>query len=104
MAKIKTYKWDTAKFLRDEEDIRLYLETMFEDGTPEEIAEAMGTVARARKMMGSIAKKAKVNTCSLYRSLSKDGTPYFKTIKTAVNSLGYRLTVAPINTPAKSAV
>jgi DNA-binding phage protein len=43
MKKIKTYTWDTAKFLRDEKDILLYLETMFEDGTPEEIAEAIGT-------------------------------------------------------------
>jgi probable addiction module antidote protein len=47
-------------------------------------------------MMGKIAKKANVDTNSLYHSLSKEGTPYFKTINAAVHSLGYKLTVTPI--------
>ena len=101
MGKIKLYKWDTAEFLRNEEDIRLYLETVFEDGTAEEISEALGNVARARKMMGKIAKKANVHSKSLYRSLSKKGTPYFRTINYAVNSLGYQLTVTPLKQQTK---
>ena len=95
MNKIKLSDWDASKFLKDEDDIKYYLEAVFSDGTAEEIAEALGNVAKARRVMGKIAKRAKVNATSLYRSLSKEGTPYFRTINHAVNSLGYRLTVTP---------
>ncbi|MDR1997829.1 MAG: putative addiction module antidote protein [Candidatus Margulisbacteria bacterium] len=95
MAKIKISNWDTAKHLKSEKDIKYYLEAVFSDGTAEEIAYALGNIARARHAMGKIAKSANVNISSLYRSLSREGTPYFRTINHAVNSLGYQLTVIP---------
>ncbi|MDR1453433.1 MAG: putative addiction module antidote protein [Candidatus Margulisbacteria bacterium] len=95
MAKITLHDWDASKYLKSEEDIKYYLEAVFNDGTAEEIAEAIGNVARARRVMGKIAKHAKVNFTSLYRSLSRDGTPYFRTINHAVHSLGFRLSVTP---------
>jgi len=95
MGKTKTKDWNASLFLNDEDDIKYYLEAVFEDGTAEEIAEALGNVARARQLMCKIAKKAKVNNNSLYRSLSKDGTPLFKTVNSAVNALGFKLTVVP---------
>jgi probable addiction module antidote protein len=96
MGKIKLHDWDASKFLKSEEDIKYYLEAVFKDGAPEEIAEALGNIAKARRVMGKIAKRAKVNNSSLYRSLSKKGTPYFKTINSAVHSLGYKLTISPL--------
>jgi len=100
MKKIKFYKWDTAEYLKSENDIKRYLEAVFNDGDPNLISEALGNIARARKMMGSIAKEAKVNNKSIYRSLSTKGTPYFRTINTAVHSLGYQLTIAPLKQSA----
>lgn len=96
MRKIKTTKWDAVDYLKTEEDIRYYLAAAFDDGDPELIAATLGDVAKARKLMGQIARKSKVNRSSLYRSLSKEGAPYFRTINTAVNSLGYKLTIAPL--------
>ncbi|MCL2880203.1 MAG: putative addiction module antidote protein [Treponema sp.] len=97
MGKIKPANWDTSRFLNDEEDIKYYLEAVFSDGTSEEIAEALGNVARARQAMSAIAKKTKVNTNSLYRSLSKDGAPLFKTVNSVVNALGFKLSVVPVH-------
>jgi probable addiction module antidote protein len=96
MNKTKLHDWDASKFLKDKEDIKYYLKAVFEDGTSEEIAEALGNAAKAVGAMNKIAKSAKVNNNSLYRSLSKNGTPYFKTINKAINSLGYKLTIVPL--------
>jgi len=97
MGKMKLKDWNTSRFLNDEKDIKYYLEAVFKDGTSEEIAEALGNVAKARQSMCKIAKKAKVNTNSLYRSLSKDGAPLFKTVNNVINALGYRLSIVPAN-------
>jgi len=94
--KDKLKDWDTSRFLKDEEDIKYYLEAVFKDGTAEEIAEALGNVAKANKMMSKVAKKAQVNSNSLYRSLSGDGDPLFKTVNSVVNALGFRLSVIPV--------
>jgi len=102
MNKIKLKDWDTSRFLKDEEDIQYYLEAVFKDGTAEEIAEALGNVAKARQAMSKIAKNAKVNNNSLYRSLSKDGAPLFKTVNSAVNALGFRLSIIPVQKKQKS--
>jgi probable addiction module antidote protein len=91
---VKISKWDFAEFLKTEKDIKVYLETAFEDGDPAVISAALGTAARARGM-SKVAKKAGVNRTSLYRALKKDSKPYFETISSVVNSLGYRLTLAP---------
>ncbi|MCL2174771.1 MAG: putative addiction module antidote protein [Treponema sp.] len=102
MAKIKVKDWDTSKFLKDEEDIKYYLEAVFKDGSAEEIAEALGNIAKARQAMSKIAKKANVNNNSLYRSLSKEGSPLFKTINSAVNALGFQLSVVPVQKKRKN--
>jgi DNA-binding phage protein len=54
--KMKTRKWDTARYLKTEEDVGNYLESVFEDGDPALIAHALGVVARAQGM-ARIAKK-----------------------------------------------
>ena len=95
MGKVKLIDWDTSKFLKDEDDVKHYLEAVFMDGTAEEITEALGNVAKARQAMHKIAKTAKVNNNSLYRSLSKDGAPLFKTVNSVVNALGYKLAIVP---------
>jgi len=103
MKKTKITKWDAIDYLKTEEDIQLFLETMFEDGTPEEITEAIGIVARARKMMSKIAKKSKVSRTSLYNSLSKEGSPSFKTLNFVANYLGYQFYLRPLDQHVKHA-
>ena len=100
---VKLINWDTSKFLKDEEDVKHYLEAVFLDGTAEEITEALGNVAKARQAMCKIAKKANVNGNSLYRSLSKDGAPLFKTVNSVVNALGFKLAIVPLQNMKKTA-
>ncbi|GBR76190.1 helix-turn-helix XRE-family transcriptional regulators [Candidatus Termititenax persephonae] len=88
---VKFSKYDFADYLKNEEDVRVYLETAFESGDTGFIAYALGNVAKAHGM-GRIAKKAGVNRESLYRSLSRRKNPYFSTISKVMNSLGYSLT------------
>jgi probable addiction module antidote protein len=92
---VKIYDYDFSKHLKTEYDINVYLETVFEDGDPAVIQAALGNVAKARRAMSKVAKKAGVSRESLYKSLSKKTNPYFGTISSVVNALGYRLTVVP---------
>jgi probable addiction module antidote protein len=48
--KTKTIPWDSAAYLKSDEDIANYLEAVFEDGDPALITNALGVVARAKAM------------------------------------------------------
>ena len=71
--KIKTKPWDSAAYLKTDEDIAHYLEAVFEDGDPSLVAAALGDVARA-KGMAQIAKAAGLGRESLYKALSPERT------------------------------
>lgn len=93
MGKVKTIPWDSAAYLKNDEDIAAYLEAVFEDGDPSLISHALGVVARA-KGMTKIAEEAGLGRESLYKSLSADGNPEFATVLKVVHALGLKLKVA----------
>jgi probable addiction module antidote protein len=93
MAKIKTFPWDAADYLKTDKDIAYYLEAVFEDGDPALIAAALGDVARA-KGMSQVAQAAGLGRESLYKALSKDGNPEFATVLKVLHALGLKLKVA----------
>jgi probable addiction module antidote protein len=93
MAKIKTFPWDAADYLKSDEDIAYYLEAVFEDGDPALIAAALGDVARA-KGMSKVAQDAGLGRESLYKALSKDGNPEFATVLKVLHALGLKIKVA----------
>lgn len=93
MAEAKTIPWDTADHLQTAEDIAAYLEAAFEDGDPEVIANALGTIARSQGMT-EIARRTGLGRQSLYKALSADGHPEFATVLKVVQALGLKLTVA----------
>ncbi len=97
MAKTKTYKWDSAKHLKTEQDIATYLTLAFEEygDDPVFIAKAFGTVARARGM-SKIARKAGLSRESLYRALSSEGNPEFATMLKVTHALGLKLHAIPV--------
>jgi probable addiction module antidote protein len=94
---LKTKRFDAADFLKSEQDIKLYLETVFEENDPKLITVALGDVARARRKMADAAKLANVRRENLYRSLSGKTKPSFETVSKVANSLGYRLMPVAIN-------
>ncbi len=91
--KIKTKPWDSAAYLRTDEDIAHYLEAVFEDGDPSLVAAALGDVARA-KGMAQIAKAAGLGRESLYKALSPEGNPEFATVLKVMRALRLKLKVA----------
>ena len=88
--KITTKPWDSAAYLKTDEDIAHYLEAVFEDGDPSLVAAALGDVARA-KGMAQIAKAAGLGRESLYKALSPEGNPEFATVLKVMRALGLKL-------------
>lgn len=89
-----TRPFDPAAYL-DTDDIRAaYLTEALATGEPGPIAEALGTLARARGMSG-IAREADLSREALYRALSANGNPELATVLGVVKALGLRLTAEP---------
>lgn len=93
-SKIRTRKYDAARYLRNERDIAAYLDAALEDGHSSVIAAALGNVARARGM-SAIARKAGLSRESLYKALAPDGNPQLSTVLSVLRALGLTFRVAP---------
>ena len=91
----KFTRWDSAEFLKTEEDIGYYLEACMEKAgdDPAFIAKALGTIARARGM-SQVARDAGLSRESLYRALSGEGNPEFGTILKVAKALGLKLHIS----------
>ena len=96
MGKIKLRKWDSAEYLKSDEDIVLYLEACLEEAGDDSafIAKALGTIARA-KGMTQLAKETGLGRESLYKALSGEGNPSFATILKVTTALGIKLHAQP---------
>lgn len=92
MEKTKLRKWDSAEYLKTDEDIVLYLEACLEEAGDDAafIAKALGTIARA-KGMTQLARDTGLGRESLYKALSGEGSPSFSTILKVIHSLGIKL-------------
>jgi probable addiction module antidote protein len=92
---MKLRKWDSAEHLKNEEDMRLYLEACFEEAgdDPVFIAKAFGVVARARGTT-ELARETGLGRESLYKALSGENNPSFGTVLKVARALGLKLTVA----------
>lgn len=86
-----TFKeFDASEYLTNPEEIEAYLNAVLEDGNAQEVALALGTVARCEGMT-RVARDANLNRVSLYTSLSKEGNPSLDTIMRVLDVLGYQL-------------
>lgn len=91
---LKLRKWDSAEYLKTEEDMVLYLEACLEEAGDDAafISKALGTIARARGM-SQLAKDTGLGRESLYKALSGNGNPSFATILKVAHALGFKLHV-----------
>ncbi len=89
-------RYDTADYLKNDEDILAYLEAVMEEGgdDPAYIARALGVVARARNM-SQLARDTGLSREGLYKALSEDGNPSFATIVKVAHALGLRVSFRP---------
>lgn len=90
MTKITTTRWDSAKYLKTDEDMAGYLEACLQENDPVLVAHALGVIARA-KGMSQMARETGLTREGLYKALSQDGNPEFATVLKVVNALGLRL-------------
>lgn len=95
--KLKTTAYDSAEYLNSREAVRAYVEEALETEDPVFIAQAIGTVARARGM-SEVAKLAGLSRESLYKALSSEGNPEFGTVLRVMHALGLRFSIARART------
>lgn len=100
----KFYPYDSAKYLETEEDIAMYLDAVMEEAgdDPGFIAQALGTVARARNM-SQLARDAGLTREGLYKALSSDGNPSLATVAKIAHALGLRLVFQPARQASEAA-
>ena len=84
--------FDVSNYLRDDEEMALYLSAMLEDGTPAEIAGALGDIAKARGM-AKLAEDTGLSRESLYKGLSGERVPSADTLLRVIRGLGLKLSV-----------
>ncbi len=99
---LKTRIFDPAHYLTTEESQDEYLQVTCEDGTPAEIAHALGVVARARGIT-DLARKTGLTRQALYKALSGEGNPEMATIAKVAEALGYRISLVKAQTDQKDA-
>ena len=85
---VGTVPFDAAEYLVDNETQLSYLNAALAEGDARAMADALGTVARARGM-SRIAKRSGLGRESLYKALSESGNPAFTTIVGVASALGY---------------
>ena len=87
-------EFDMAELLDSSEAIAEYLTVVMEENDPAALAQALGTIARA-KGMSEIAAKSGLGRESLYKALRTGAEPRFDTVSRVCAALGVKLVVKP---------
>lgn len=89
---IETKPFEAADYLKTPGQVAAYLEAWLEDGTPEEIRNALRTVARSRGM-AAVARDAQLSREALYKALGDNGNPTLDTLVKVAKALGMRISL-----------
>lgn len=104
MAKVETTKFDSADYLNSAEAIAAYLDAYLdaylEDAIPEELRNALATVARSHGI-SDLARRSGISRPGIYKALDENGNPSFETVRAILSAMGLRLTVEPADSQAK---
>ena len=89
-------RYDSADYLKTEEDIAAYLEAVMEEGgeDPGYVVRALGVVARARNMT-ALAREVGMSRVGLSKALSGDGNPTLSTVMKVAKALGLKVSILP---------
>ncbi len=91
-------QFDAAEHLKDEEDVAAYLTVVLEENDPAALAQALGTIARARGMT-AVAADAGIGREALYKALRPNAQPRFDTIARVCKALGVKLVAQAVHQP-----
>ena len=89
MPEEKFARYDSADYLKTEEDIAAYLEAVMEDG-----GDDPAYVARARNMT-ALAREVGMSRVGLNKALSGDGNPTLSTVMKVAKALGLKVSIQP---------
>jgi len=89
-------EFDITEYLDDEGAIAEYLTAVIEEKDPSALAQALGTVARARGMT-EIAKASGMGREALYKALRPNAQPRFETVTRVCEALGVKLVAQPVH-------
>lgn len=91
---IKIRKWNSAEYLKTDEDMQNYLQACIEESNNDAafIAKALLDIARANRMTQP-SKDTELGLDSLCQTLSSEVNPSFDTIIKVVIALNLRLTI-----------
>ncbi len=89
-------RYDSADYLKTDEDIAAYLEAVMEEGgdDPAYVARALGVVARARNMT-ALAREVGMSRVGLNKALSGHGNPTLSTVMKVAKALGLKVSIQP---------
>lgn len=82
--------------------LKAALEAYREDGNREAFLSALRDITEAQGGVPAIAKRINKPKQSLYKALSEKGNPRLDTLDAILNSLGFRLSIEPIDSNALS--
>jgi len=88
-------EFDITEHLDSDQAIAEYLTIVLEENDPAALADALGSIARARGMT-DIAKASGLTREALYKALRPNTSPRFETIAKVCRALGVKLTAEPI--------
>lgn len=91
---IKTRPYDGSEFFEDAEGQAELLSDALQSGHPGYIANALGTIARARGM-SDLARITGIRRQSLYAALAEQGNPTLDTLMKVLDALNLELSATP---------
>lgn len=96
MEQEKFARYDTADYLKTEEDIAAYLDAVMEEAGDDSVyvARALGVVARARNM-SALAREVGMSRVGLNKALSGEGNPTLATVMKVAKALGLKVSFQP---------
>lgn len=89
-------EFDITEHLDSEQAIAEYITIVLEENDPAALADALGSVARARGMT-DIAKASGLTREALYKALRRNAQPRFETVSRVCAALGVRLVAQPMH-------
>ena len=101
---LKLHDWDAAEHLHDDQDIVHFIEAALEEAPDDAafIASVLGVVARARNI-ADLARTTGIARETLYKMLRGKGNPTMGNLSKLAKSLGFRLSLVPIDGNGKPA-
>ncbi|MDR2588407.1 MAG: putative addiction module antidote protein [Spirochaetales bacterium] len=92
--KVTLSDWDPAEIIETKEDVFAFLEGALEENDPDFLLSTLGHIARSHGM-AQLAKELGIDRADLYKSLSPEGNPAFKTVFKLFDTLGLRIRLEP---------